>query len=62
MLDPLHGDGYQFWSGIGATAAPFLVGLGFWLAPTRCHELRCRRRAVKAHPQHGYPVCARHLP
>lgn len=62
-LDPIHGVGYQFWSGIGGAV---VVGLAWsawnWIAPTRCTELHCRRRAVKVHPQHGQPVCEKHLP
>jgi hypothetical protein len=63
LLDPLHGDGYQFWSGIGAALlAPALVGGAVWFWPKRCSELNCRRRATILHPQHGRPVCSRHLP
>lgn len=63
MLDPLHGDGYQFWSGIGsALVMPLAVAAAVWLWPTRCSYLNCRRRATTLHPQHGNPVCVRHLP
>lgn len=62
-MNPLHGDGYQFWSGLGgALVAPILIGAAVWLWPTRCQELGCRRRAIRRHPQGGYPACAKHLP
>lgn len=65
MIDPLHGDGYQLWSGIGgAILAPILIGagyrLGLHLTPTRCEEIGCRRRAVTRNSLHGYPVCSEH--
>jgi hypothetical protein len=60
-LDPLHGAGYQFWSGIGSTLAPFAVGALLWAMPSRCHELGCRRRARKAHPSNGFYYCSRHI-
>lgn len=61
-LDPLHSDGYQFWSGIGgALVAPGLIGLIIYLTPTRCQQLGCRRRAVAVTPA-GAPFCRRHLP
>lgn len=63
MLDPLHGDGYQLWSGIGgALLVPVAWKTLEWLLPTRCAELNCRSRAVRRHPQHGDPVCEKHLP
>lgn len=61
MLDPLHGDGYQFWSGIGGNLFPLWIGLMIYLAPSRCQEIGCRHKAIKRHPMHGYPVCKRHV-
>lgn len=60
-MNPLRGDGYQFWSGIGATLAPLAVGACLWLMPTRCEQLGCRRRARGLHPVNGRLLCARHL-
>lgn len=65
ILDPLHGDGYQFWSGIGgALIAPGLVYLaarmGAFVMPTRCQQIGCRRTA-KGVSDAGVPFCARHL-
>lgn len=67
VLHPLHGAGYQFWSGIGGAIAggiivAALVGVAVWFWPTRCAELRCHRKATVLHPQHGRPVCPRHMP
>lgn len=59
-LDPLHGDGYQFWSGIGA-GVPGLVGasLLYW-RHHNCYEHGCWR-VGHPHPDHGHrPVCHRH--
>lgn len=62
VTDPLHGDGYQFWSGIGAAlVVPLGVGALVWLWPTRCQEIGCYRRARKRHALHGQPVCEKHL-
>lgn len=61
MLDPLHGDGYQFWSGIGSNIA-IVGGLYALWKQSRCHELGCRKRAWHTHPQHGHPVCRFHHP
>lgn len=62
-LDPIHGVGYQFWSGIGgAVFLGLLLAAWGWLTPTRCSQLGCRRRATALHPQHGEPVCVRHMP
>lgn len=63
MIDPLHGDGYQFWSGIGgAVLIPLVYRAASWLSPPRCSELGCHRIARRKHPLHGDPVCERHLP
>jgi hypothetical protein len=60
-LDPIHGSGYQFWSGIGSTIAPACVAVMLWLTPSRCHELGCRRRARGASPLNGFYYCDRHM-
>lgn len=62
ILDPLHGDGYQWWSGLGGSlVAPVLISLVVWLYPTRCSQLGCRRKA-RGVSAAGAPFCARHLP
>lgn len=61
MIDPLHGDGYAFWSGIGGAAlVPIVYRASQWVWPTRCAEFGCYRRARLRHPMHGYPACPRH--
>lgn len=61
-LDPLHGVGYQFWSGAGgALVAPAIIAALLYLTPTRCSQLGCRKRA-RAVSAAGAPFCERHLP
>lgn len=67
VFHPLHGEGYQFWSGIGGAIVggaivAALAGAAVWFWPTRCSELHCRHSADALHPQHGRPVCSRHMP
>lgn len=60
-LDPLHNDGYQFWSGIGS-GSPLLVAAGVFWRKHNCHVHRCWRLQWHAHPAHGHPVCRKHHP
>jgi len=60
-LDPLTGSGYAFWSGVGGNIVLLGIFYSFY-KDSRCHELKCHRRAWRTHPQHGYPVCHRHYP
>jgi hypothetical protein len=61
-LDPIHGVGYQWWSGFGgALVAPALIGLVIYVTPTRCSQLGCRRRAI-AVSEAGAPFCRKHIP
>lgn len=64
LFHPLHGDGYQFWSGI---AGSFLTSLPGWIAAGaiffrhhNCGHPWCPRLG-HAHPDHGRPVCRRHF-
>lgn len=58
LLDPLHGDGYQFWSGIGSDA--FLLAPFLWLIKHHnCHMDGCWRLG---HVLNGKPVCKKHHP
>lgn len=60
LFEPLHGDGYQFWSGIGS-GSPLLAALVIFLRRHNCHEHRCARMAW--HPNaDGHPVCKKHHP
>ena len=63
---PLHGDGYQLWSGI---AGSFLTSVPGWLAVVwiyvrgqNCHVKGCWRLKWHEHPDHGHPVCRKHHP
>lgn len=60
-LDPLHGDGYQFWSGVGS-GSPLLAGLFLLMRKHNCHVKGCWRLQWHPHPDHGHPVCRRHHP
>ena len=61
-LDPIHGAGYQFWSGIGgALIAPALIGLLIYATPTRCKQIGCLRKA-KMITTGGVAFCHKHLP
>lgn len=54
ILDPLHGDGYQFWSGIGS-GSPLFAGLLVFWHRHNCHERRCWRVV-----RHGKTHCRKH--
>ena len=54
LRDPLHGDGYQFWSGIGS-GSPVFVILAAWWHHHNCHERRCWRIVRR-----GQTRCHRH--
>jgi hypothetical protein len=60
-LDPLHNDGYQFWSGIGSDfgEVTLVVGIIAWWHHINCIEKGCWRKG-HADPAHGHPVCRRH--
>jgi hypothetical protein len=60
-LDPIHGVGYQFWSGLGLGLIAAVYRASLWIAPTRCTQLGCWRRA-RAVSVAGAPFCCRHLP
>ena len=63
LFHPLHGDGYQFWSGIAGSFLTSLPGWGVALAifyrHHNCGQKRCWRLG-HAHPEHGRPVCKKH--
>lgn len=60
-LDPLHGDAYQFWSGIGS-GSPVIAALAIWWRKHNCHVHQCPRLAWHPDPEHGHPVCRKHHP
>ena len=55
-IDPMHGEGYQFWSGIGSDAF-LLAPLAWWFRHYNCHYPGCWRIG---HVHDGRPVCRRH--
>lgn len=66
FFHPLHGDGYQFWSGI---AGSFLTSIPGWLTVLvlyarhhNCHVHGCWRLQWHPHPETGHPVCKKHHP
>lgn len=63
IFHPLHGEGYQFWSGI---AGSFLTSLPGWFVAIivsarhkNCHHKRCWRLGHN-HPKFGWPACKDH--
>lgn len=64
LLHPLHGDGYQFWSGV-AGDLPQIAALGWLYAFLRkhnCHAKGCWR--IGRHVVRGTPyiTCRKHHP
>jgi len=57
-LDPLHGDGYNFWSGIGS-GSPILGAFVAWCHHNNCTQPGCWRKGHKD-PGHGHPRCRKH--
>jgi hypothetical protein len=64
LVHPLHGTGYQFWSGIGSDFGEVTLLAGLWLfyRTHNCHVYRCLRLAWHPHPASGHPVCRKHHP
>lgn len=60
-LDPLHGDGYNFWSGIGSDLGELAIvtGLVAWWRHRNCYVKGCWHKG-HADPEHGHPVCEKH--
>ena len=54
ILDPLHGPGYQFWSGIGS-GSPILAALVMAAHRHNCHHKGCWRLV-----RHGRTHCKHH--
>lgn len=62
LLHPMHGNGYQLWSGIGSDLGEvsILIALATWAKHHNCETRGCWRLG-HVHPSHGRPVCRRHL-
>jgi len=61
VLHPLHGNGYQWWSGLGSGSA-WLAGIALFWRKHNCHVGGCWRLSWHEHPDHGHPVCRKHFP
>lgn len=59
LLDPLHGDSYLFWSGIGAGSPAFVLLAGWW-HHHNCSHHRCPR--FKTYPHGHLRLCRLHHP
>ena len=57
--DPLHGDGYQFWSGVGS-GSPVFVGIYVYWRHHNCHVRHCPRLIWKTSGEHA--LCRKHHP
>lgn len=61
LLHPLHGDGYQWWSGAGSDLGELtLVGLVLGMYRHKNCESKGCWRLGHNHPDHGRPVCRHH--
>lgn len=63
LFQPLHGLGYQFWSGIGSDVSELtlVLGLAAYLRHHNCHVRHCPRLQWKPTAA-GDQVCRRHHP
>jgi hypothetical protein len=68
LFHPLHGQGYQFWSGIGSDLGELSILIAItafvwgWYRVHKRHVHRCPRLSWHPHPLHGHPVCRHHHP
>ena len=63
-FDPLHSDGYQFWSGIGADfgEATIILAVLAWWNHHNCQVSGCMRVHLMHPTDAGHFVCKRHHP
>ena len=63
-FDPLHGDGYNFWSGIGSDfgEATIIVAVLAWWKHRNCQVAGCPRIHLMHPTDAGHYVCKRHHP
>lgn len=54
VLHPLHGNGYQLWSG-AASGGPWVAAIGMVWHRHNCHEAGCLRIV-----RHGQTLCPKH--
>lgn len=60
IRDPLHGDGYQWWSGLGSDLA-YVGAFGIFWRHHNCHIKGCPWWG-HVHPVEGVPYCRKHRP
>lgn len=74
VAHPLHGNGYQLWSGVESDAqqwVEWLISLAVvawgarkafshWKQLHECHVDGCKRISWHVHPSHGHPLCHPH--
>ena len=63
-FDPLHSDGYNFWSGIGSDfgEVTILIAVLAWWKHHNCQVKGCWRIHVRTPTEAGHFVCKRHHP
>ena len=63
-FDPLHSDGYNFWSGIGSDfgEATILLAVLAWWKHRNCQVKGCWRIHLHTPTEAGHFVCKRHHP
>lgn len=63
-MNPLHGDGYAFWSGIANDLPIYVLGVVpmfiAWYKRNKCHYTHCHR--LGHHPYKHYQFCRHHHP
>ena len=66
LFHPLHGQGYQFWSGIGSDLGELSILIAItafvwgWYRVHNCHVKGCKSILTHPDPAHGWPACRRH--
>ncbi len=63
-FDPLHGDGYNFWSGFGSDfgEATIVIAILAWWKHRNCQVAGCWRIHLTHPTDAGHYVCKRHNP
>ena len=60
VIDPLHGDGYQWWSGLGSDLV-YLSGVAAFMHHHNCRISGCWRPG-HIDPESGQLYCHKHRP